>query len=219
MSISLYSDDNPKTTIKGFGYKNKEKAEETIKLVEKTNRGINYKFQVINTMYYRAKHHKNKTKGMEEAMKVFKKWLDNYKKMKKNEEDKFPFLKLRLIRSYEKLADFYNISLKARGLEKPTTSDEGFLVVYRRLKGNINKLKSCPVKKNKPDGDNWYNKRNSQVKAKFSQAKKMKLPFFHEKGELKGLPTKIHINMIMWAYSPYPDLLEKNKKLLKNIKK
>ena len=101
-------------------------------------------------------------------MKVFKKWLDNYKKMKKNEEDKFPFLKLRLIRSYEKLADFYNISLKARGLEKPTTSDEGFLVVYRRLKGNINKLKTCPVKKNKPDGDNWYNKRNSQVKAKFS---------------------------------------------------
>ena len=80
MSISLYSDDNPKTTIKGFGYKNKEKAEETIKLVEKTNRGINYKFQVINTMYYRAKHHKNRTKDMEEAMKVFEKWIKKYKK-------------------------------------------------------------------------------------------------------------------------------------------
>ena len=219
MALSLYSDDNPKTTIKGFGYKNKQKAIDTIELVEKTNRGINYKFQVINTMYYRAKHHKRKTKDMEEAMKVFKVWLDKYKEMKKDDEDKFPFLKLRLIRSYEKLANYYNISLKARGLEKPTTSDEGFLVIYRRLKGNINKLKKCPIKKSKPDGENWYNKRNNQVKAKFSQSKKMKLKLFHDEGELKDLPTKIHVNMIMWAYSPFPDMLKDRLNLLKKIKK
>ena len=36
MALSLYSDDNPKTTIKGFGYKNKQKAIDTIDLVEKT---------------------------------------------------------------------------------------------------------------------------------------------------------------------------------------
>ena len=35
MALSLYSDDNPKTTIKGFGYKNKQKAIDTIDLVEK----------------------------------------------------------------------------------------------------------------------------------------------------------------------------------------
>jgi hypothetical protein len=46
-------------------------------------------------MYYRAKHHKNKTKDMEKAMKVFKVWLDNYKNMKKEESgNKYPFLKL-----------------------------------------------------------------------------------------------------------------------------
>ena len=214
MALSLYSDDNPKTTIKGFGYKNKKKAKDTIKLIEKTNRGINYKFQVINTMYYRAKHHKRKTKDMEEAMKVFKVWLDKYKDMKKEDEDKFPFLKLRLIRSYEKLAIYYNISLKARGLEKSKTSDDGFLVVYRKLKGKINKLKKCPIQKNKPNGENWYNKRNNQVKAKFSQSKKMKLKLFHDTGELKDLPTKIHVNMIMWAYSPFPDILKDRVKLL-----
>ena len=32
--MSLYTDDNPKTTLKGLGFKNKEKAEETIKKVE-----------------------------------------------------------------------------------------------------------------------------------------------------------------------------------------
>ena len=211
-SKSLYSDNNPKTTISGFGYKDKTTAKKTIKIVEKTERGINYKFQVINTMYYRAKHHKNQTKDMKNAMKVFKKWLDNYKKRK--EEEKYHFLKINLINKYEKLADYYNISLKSRGIEKPTTSDEGFLIIYRKLKGNIKKLKKSPIKKNNPNGDNWYNKRNSQIKAKYNQAKKMKLKLFHDDGPLNGLPTKIHTNMIMWAYSPFPDILIKNKNLL-----
>ena len=32
--MSLYTDDNPKTTLKGLGFKDREKAEETIKKVE-----------------------------------------------------------------------------------------------------------------------------------------------------------------------------------------
>lgn len=75
--MTLYSDNNPNTTIKGFGYKDKKTAIATIKKVEKTKRGKLYKWQVINTMYNRAKYHKHRTKDMEEAMKVFKKWLDN----------------------------------------------------------------------------------------------------------------------------------------------
>ena len=31
----------------------------------------------------------------------------------------------------------------------------------------------------------------------------MKLKYFHEEGKLKGLPTKMHTILIMWAYSPY----------------
>ena len=68
MSKSLYSDDNPKTTITGFGYGSKEKALYTIKKVEKTKRGEQYKFQVINTMYNRAKFHKNQTKDMRDSL-------------------------------------------------------------------------------------------------------------------------------------------------------
>lgn len=36
--MTLYSNNNPKTTIKGFGYKDKKTALETIKKVEKTKR-------------------------------------------------------------------------------------------------------------------------------------------------------------------------------------
>ena len=33
--------------------------------------------QIILTMYYRAYHHPHRTKDMEKAMKIFKKWLIN----------------------------------------------------------------------------------------------------------------------------------------------
>jgi hypothetical protein len=35
--------------------------------------------QVVNTMYNRAKYHANQTDGMRDAMKIFKKWLNNKK--------------------------------------------------------------------------------------------------------------------------------------------
>ena len=36
---------------------------------------------------------------------------------------------------------------------------------------------------------------------------KMKLKYFHDEGKLKGLPTKMHTILIMWAYSPYIEKL------------
>ena len=81
--MELYSNRNPKTTIKGFGYKDAKKAKFTLKKLSKLKKPEVYKFQVINTMYYRAKHHKHRTKDMEAAMKVFKKYLNKRKKTKK----------------------------------------------------------------------------------------------------------------------------------------
>ena len=51
--------------------------------------------------------------------------------------------------------------------------------------------------------------------------KSQKIPFFHKSGELKGLPTKMHTILIMWAYSPYIDKIKeiKSKNLLKNLTK
>ena len=86
--MELYSDRNPKTTIKGFGYKDEEKAKKTLKKLKTLKKPEVYKFQVINTMYYRAKHHKYRTKDMESAMKVFKKYLDKRKSKKKLKKKK-----------------------------------------------------------------------------------------------------------------------------------
>ena len=199
--MSLYNNKNPKTTIHKFGYGNKQRALDTIKNVKSYNK--NYQFQIINTMYNRAKYHKNRTKDMEEAMKIFNKWLQNYKKIKPSSKDLYPFLSLKTIKKYEPLADKYNISLVCRGLKKSKLTDSGFLEIYKKVKGNKQKLKDIPVKKSNPTGIDYYRKRDIQLKAKITQMKKMKIPLFDENNN----PTKMHLILIMWAYSPKPNKL------------
>ena len=205
-SIELYTNAHPKSTMKGIGYKNKKIALKTLKIIK--GKSMKKQFLIINILYQRAKYHKNKTKNMIEAMNIFEKWLNNYKKMKGGVK-KLPYLPLSLVNAYEKLADYYNVSRKARGLEKPSTSNEGFLVVYRKVKGNEKLMENIPCRKDKKNGVKWNRKREIEILGKLGQAKSMKLNFFHKSGPLKGLPTVIHINMIMWAYSPYPNKLKK----------
>jgi len=70
--LSLFSDYNKKTTIKGLGFKNKEKAILTLKLIK--HKPIKYQISTVNTMIGRANSHPHQTKDMKEAIKVFEKW-------------------------------------------------------------------------------------------------------------------------------------------------
>jgi hypothetical protein len=79
-NLSLFSDYNPKTTIKGLGFKNKEKALYTIDRIK--NEPIKYQVSVVTTMIGRAKNHPHKTDDMDDAIKIFNKWIENYKKKK-----------------------------------------------------------------------------------------------------------------------------------------
>jgi len=76
---SLYEDKHPKSSTKGTGFKDKQKALETLKIIK--NHDIIYQKQVVNTMYNRAKYHPHQTDGMREAMKIFNKWLVSYKSL------------------------------------------------------------------------------------------------------------------------------------------
>ncbi len=80
INLSLYSDYNKSTSNKGFGFANKEKALDTIKKLKKEK--IRYQVYVVTTMLGRAKSHPHQTQGMRAAIKVFKKWLNDYKKSK-----------------------------------------------------------------------------------------------------------------------------------------
>lgn len=69
---SLYYNGSKKPRVIS-GYGTELKAKQTLKNIKPFDK--QYQFQVVNTMYNRAKFHANQTKGMKEAMKVYKKWL------------------------------------------------------------------------------------------------------------------------------------------------
>ena len=74
---TLYEDKHPESSTKGTGFKNKQKAIDTLEIIK--NRDIVYQKQVVNTMYNRAKYHPYQTKNMREAMKIFSLWLKKNK--------------------------------------------------------------------------------------------------------------------------------------------
>ena len=128
----------------------------------------------------------------------------------------YPFLSISTIHYYDKLASYYNISKKARGLEKPNTTDLGFLQVYQK-NSDQKKLNNLPVKESNPNGATWAKTRINRINAKLGQMKSQNIPFFHKEGKLKGLPTKMHTILIMWAYSPHSSKIKELKQ--KNILK
>ena len=81
----LYTDDNPSTTLHGTGFQDEATAKKTTDLVKR--RSLTYQFQVINTMFHRAKHHPHPNARIEAAMTVFKEWLDQYPSKKKELPD------------------------------------------------------------------------------------------------------------------------------------
>ena len=80
LNLSLFSDYNPKTTTHGLGFKDKKKALYTVKAIK--NRDLKYQVNVVATMLGRAKKHPSQTEEMREAIVVFNKWMNNYKKNK-----------------------------------------------------------------------------------------------------------------------------------------
>lgn len=73
INTSLYEDNHPNTSTKGTGFKDKQKALDTLDIIK--DRDIIYQKQVVTTMYNRAKYHPHQTEGMRDAMLVFEKWL------------------------------------------------------------------------------------------------------------------------------------------------
>ena len=74
--LSLYDNYHPKKSLTGTGFKDEETALKTIKLIK--DKPKKYQFSVIQTMYNRAKYHPNQTINMRKAMKIYKKWLNDY---------------------------------------------------------------------------------------------------------------------------------------------
>jgi len=82
-SDNLYTDDNPETTIEGLGFKNKEKAKESVEkvksLLSKNEISINHAKQICVTMEQRSKHHPHRNEDMKSAEVVWRNYLKSLK--------------------------------------------------------------------------------------------------------------------------------------------
>ncbi|AZQ45075.1 hypothetical protein [Nonlabens ponticola] len=82
-SENLYTDDNPASTVEGLGFKDKEKAEESVEKVERLlDEGeidLAHGKQICVTMEQRSKHHPHRNDDMKEAEKVWHKYLEELK--------------------------------------------------------------------------------------------------------------------------------------------
>jgi len=193
----LYNDLHPEKSLKNTGFKDCEKAINTINLVSK--RSLRYQFDVINTMYNRAKFHPHKTIQMEEAMKIFNKWLKKYPKLKKYEDKNYKFLTLEQIEKYEKIAEIYKINGIVRGIN--------FLQMYKEVNGKPNKLQYIPIKLDKPEGQDYWSYRIEFIKSKLNKIEQQNIPLYYVNGKYKDLPTKQHIILILHGYSPDKKLI------------
>lgn len=127
---------NTEQTIQGAGFKNKEKALETIRLLE--DRDITYQFNFINSMYNRAKvvlkstTDHEKVNNITEAIDVFQSWIDDYKSHSRSKEN-FGYLPLATVKGYEKLAKYYRIW------------DYEFFNAYEEVGGDLKKLRGKKI--------------------------------------------------------------------------
>jgi hypothetical protein len=139
----------------------------------------------------------------------------NTKKTHTKTKNKWPYIPLNTVNQLEALADYYNISHKSRGLQKPTKSDEGFLTVYRSAKGNPSMFESLPVKKANPNGEKWDHHREDFCNRRYAMIKGKKNYGLYD--SKTGLPTVMHTNMLMWACSPDKEITRKTKSILDKL--
>lgn len=203
----LYTDDNPATTIHGTGFKDKTAANRTLDLIK--DRSLTYQSQTVNTMYHRAKHHpsmKNKIKGsaaisgMEEAMAIFRHWLDvTYPAERES---------LRA-GGFRPLLDKLHVNNFMAQIQKSDQVGEEakvFAHVYRNLaKGK--KLGNVLVDNSKPKEADWERLRYDTLDQLVPEGKEK--PDAWKTNELweedHVTPTYKHLEMIAWAWSPCKD--------------
>jgi len=86
------------------------------------------------------------------------------------------------------LIDQYMSAARKLGVSAVARSPRGFMTAYRRAGGDPNRL-----------SDHWARKRDNFVSRHMSQVKAHGEPLWKD-----GVPTRRHLALIMWAYSPTP---------------
>ena len=101
------------------------------------------------------------------------------------------------MRPYLSLAtiDRYAADMARRGVSDVARSRRGFLTAYRRAGGDTDRL-----------SEYWQVRRDGFIARHMAQVRERGEPIFEDSGE----PTRRHLALIAWAYSPAPDRLPRH---------
>jgi Cu-Zn family superoxide dismutase len=110
-------------------------------------------------------------------------------------ENEFEWLPLSLVEKFIPLMERYNVSEVARGAKPSAQTREGFIEAYDAVDG----LKSKMRKRETGFSDQtWDERRHAFVSRHMAQIEKRGEPLYQDNGD----PTRHHLSLIAWAYSP-----------------
>jgi len=125
----------------------------------------------------------------------------------RNNPQRYKYMTLDEIKPFESLMDKKKVSEVARGIVPSKQTNTGFLVAYKRAKGDIPTIEQM---KNGFGDQTWGERRHGFIARHAEQMKKERA--FDENGD----PTRRHLGLIAWAYTPYPkqikNWIKKNKR-------
>ena len=88
----LYTDEDPKGTIQGLGFKDKATAERSVNIIKRSGKTHAHKIQAAMAMEQRARFHPNATPGIKAAQKVYDNFSEEMKKKTKRNPSTEPLL-------------------------------------------------------------------------------------------------------------------------------
>jgi len=185
-------------TVSGLGFKDKEAAEKTLKILE--GRDPDYQKLAVKGLIGSSKRvlsgtkNEDKVKAIKEGVALLEEFLEKFE-IENRSKFNFAYLAHNIIVSFPKPTNKLAIE---------------FLDVYGgRAKGNYKHLRTLYPEDD--DSLTWDIVRNQQIKLIKEKIAKDNIKLFEEDGS----PTEEHLNLIHWAYSPQADkiksLAEKNK--------
>ncbi|XP_052750738.1 uncharacterized protein LOC128200660 [Galleria mellonella] len=175
----------PADTVPGLGFKDKEAADGTLKELE--GRDPDYQKLAVKGLIGRAKRvltctrDETKLSNIKEAITIFEKFLDDFDTLHLSKQNN-PYLSLGIVRT----------ALKSAG-DSVTQQQRSFIAAYSSVNGEYKRLRTV---QDTDSGKTWDIVRNTalkDLKEKYAEAK-----LFNEKDE----PTKEHLELLLWAYSP-----------------
>ncbi|XP_076268682.1 uracil-DNA degrading factor [Rhynchophorus ferrugineus] len=185
-------------TVPGLGFKDKDKALETLKNLE--GRDPDYQKLAIKGLIGRAKRtitltkDKDKLNNINEAMKIFEDWLKDFEFKNLSKENR-AYLPLASVEALLPLKEKYGFK---------DDLSERFLKAYKdKAKGDYKNLRTVSSGEDKPT---WDIVRNQEIKKIWKGFEESKPDLWND----DDLPTEDHLKLIVWAYSPDASKIKKN---------